>query len=219
MQKTEVVESSLVVTPRSQSGSIMMMQRLLLTTLCLLCTAEVVEAQRQRRLSIEGTAGLSNVHTEAAYKRPSTVIKEGLVAIRLRNGAGHSPLVAAAGSTFHNYTDLNCRVLPDGSCMRNLPTMSSSGMLIGWEVLSSDGASLRLLAGPAGYRSNLNDPRGPLAGEIDIATSGGHQARIDLSTPHMGWLAVVASFRWSHLASFLDGEVDYLNLGVGVRLR
>ena len=99
-----------------------------------------------------------------------------------------------------------CRLAPGGGCVPNLPTLYSIAALAGWERGAARGASARLMAGPGYYWS-------------DDGKTFGLQARMDLSTPPIGPVALVASMRGAMLPSFHSEAIGLWALGLGLRVR
>ena len=168
-----------------------------------------VDAQRQRRFAIDGTVGRTEVRTQRLYDFNGVFATDAVLAGRWTNVPGVSPVVAVSGATFYVSDDLSCRPVPGGSgeCVPELPRVSSKSLFGGVEWLTQRGASVRLLVGRSSFVvcCDGENPSGPVA-------------RIDVSTPHAGFLAVVGSASWFRVE--VNGEgVHYRSLQFGVRLR
>jgi hypothetical protein len=165
-------------------------------------------AQRLGHVGIEGTLGAARVQSGIPFTSQAWLAADAALTVRLRKEAGHSLIAGATTSMFYKGgADAVCRLLPDGSCAPHLPNFSSRSLLIGWEALSRQKESVRMMVGPAWFRRNTD------------TTTVGFQTRLDLGTHMTGRLGFVVSGRWSHLPDFRGRAVNFFATGLGFRLK
>jgi hypothetical protein len=166
-------------------------------------------AQRLGYVGIEGTLGSARSYASIPFVSQWWLALDGTLTGRLKKEPGHSLIAGAALSMFYRGgADAVCRLLPDGSCAPDLPGFSSRTLLIGWEALSRQKESVRLMFGPSWIRRHYSD-----------TTTVGTQARLDLGTHMTGRLGFVVSGRWSYLPEYRERAVNFLAFGFGFRLK
>jgi hypothetical protein len=135
------------------------------------------------------------------------VAASALVAWRVRALSAGAMLVGLGGSA-QAPTDGSddCLLAPGGGCVPNYPGLQSVGALGGWGAgRGRRGSAVRALAGPAVFRSD------------ERATALGLQARVDVATPSVAHLALVA---WGQAALVPRLRSEAYRLGaVGLGLR
>ena len=93
-------------------------------------------------------------------------------------------------------------------CDPSAPTVRSVGVVGGWELQRGRGASLRLLGGPAYYW--LSAPWGRTVGL---------QSRLDLATPTVAHVALLASARGAVLPRVRGERLTHAAYGFGFRIQ
>ena len=165
-------------------------------------------AQRLGHVGIEGTLGAARVQSGIPFTSQAWLALDAALTVRLRKEPGHSPIVGATTSMFYiGGADAVCHLLPDESCAPHLPNFSSRSLLIGWEALSRQKESFRMMVGPAWIKRTSD------------TTTVGFQARLDLGTHMTGRLGFVVSGRWSHLPDFRGRAMNFFATGLGFRLK
>lgn len=172
-----------------------MKQRLLVFGLALACGAvPVTDASGQRwpAVSLDATAGLGASSGGGNFRSRGAVALDALFGIRLRPAAGSGLLAGlSAGLQGPIHGGDDCLIAPGGGgCVPHFPLFYSAGALVGWERAGARGPSVRVLAGPAYYRAD--------EGGRALALQG----RLDLATPALFHIALVASLRGAVLPDF-----------------
>ena len=152
-------------------------------------------AQSRPAVSVDASAGLGVIEGAAGHNEHVGVALDATVGWRLRPSARGSAVFAVSGGAQGSMASNDiCIPLPGGGCRRDFTRFYSVGALAGWQVRGYRGASLRFLTGPAYYRA--------LARDRDGRNALGVQGRIDIVTPALRRIAVVASVRGAALPGF-----------------
>jgi len=168
--------------------------------------APTARAQGSRDVGLDLVLGGGNA-TGGTYADRSAVSIDVLLSDRLRQ-LGHGGLVGAVSGDAQGalgHGDV-CLLLPGGGCAPEFPAMGSVTALGGWESRSAGEASARVLAGPGFYWGG---------GSRTV----GLQTRLDLVTPSLGPVALVASGRTALLPRFHGDGIRVWAIGFGLRFR
>lgn len=177
-----------------------------------------LHAQAPRALTVDVTVGISGGIGGGEYRGREGPSADGLLAHAVRRAPGGA-LIAGLGASFQGaiWSDDMCVIGSRGQCLEYFPSMTTLGLLAGWEGRRgrgrSTGATARLLAGPAYVHLDGDDSAG------QRGSAAGFQARLDLATPHLGPVALVGTVRGTAVPRFRGERYGAWALGVGVRLR
>jgi hypothetical protein len=169
-----------------------------------------LQAQHPRPLSVDATIGGGYGRGGDHLVNRNATAVDALLGWRTRPARGGALLLGMSGAWHGNVgSDAVCHVAPSGGCAADYPSLTSVGVVGGWELRSARGrlgVSARGLAGPAYYHAGGS------------ATLGA-QARMDLATPALGPIALVASVRGAVLPRFRDQTLTLGAVGIGLRLQ
>ena len=145
-------------------------------------------AQGRPAVLIEATAGIGVAADMRSHNDHVGLAFEATAGWRLRPELGRTVVVAISGGTQASMGSIDtCEPAPDGGCARDYRRFHGVAALAGWEVRAFRGASLRALAGPAYYRAGARD---------GTTRDGlGLQGRIDIATPAVGRVGLLATVR------------------------
>ena len=177
-----------------------------------------LSAQAPRALTLDASVGASRGVGGEEFRGRGGVAVDGLLARALRRAPG-GVLIAGLGASFQGMpsSDDICITGSRGQCLSDFPLISTLGVLAGWEGRRGTGRvtgmTARLLAGPAYVQLDDYDSTG------QRGSTAGLQARLDLATPHLGPVALVASLRGTAIPRFQGETYGVWAAGVGVRIR
>jgi hypothetical protein len=156
-------------------------------------------AQGHRAAWFEAGAGIGVVDDVGSHQDHVGLALDATVGWRFRPQSGWAALLALSGGTQGSMGSTDaCEVVPGGRCARDHTRFRTMAALVGWELRGSGGASLRGLTGPAYYHLRADD--GSTAGRLGL------QARIDVATPSLRRVALVASLRVGGPFQRFDGH-------------
>lgn len=164
-----------------------------------------VSAQRARYVALDATAGVAKGFGGGpAYTARDFLAGDLLLSLRWRGKSGHSPVVAVSTGIATRNGDEACAV----PCPVPYPRFRYHAVHVGWELLSTRGASLRTLAGASwdANRYHVEDRR------------PGWHVRGDAASPAVGIVSLVAYIQ-SHGATSGPSGLGMWGGGVGLRLR
>lgn len=175
---------------------------------CSTLFAVAARAQSGHSVFVEATLGANVGQGGGQLRNRTGIAADALVGVRLSQalrgkgaiGLGMGWQGAMAGAD-------DCPLATWGGCLGDFPKFFSLAALAGAELGRAHGATVRLLAGPAYFRED----------EGESALGG--QARLDLSTPALYHVAIVASARVSVLPSFHGNAYSLAAFGLGLRVR
>jgi hypothetical protein len=188
------------------------------------CLAAVImvplglHAQSPRSITVDASVGTSGGVGGGEYRGREGVAADGLLAHAFRRAPGGA-LIAGLGASFQGAlgSDDVCVIGSRGQCLEYFPSMSTVGVLAGWEGRRGTGrvtgTTARLLAGPAFVQMDGDDSTG------QRGATAGLQARFDLATPHLGPVALVGSLRGTAVPRFRGETYGAWAAGIGVRVR
>lgn len=181
---------------------------LFVTAAAVAFTPVSVWAQSQHPFSVEGTLGGGFGRGGPEPRNRGGFAVDALLGLRLGralNGRGTAGLSAGWQGALAGADD--CPTVPSRGCLGDYPRFFSTAVLAGVEIGRAHGATTRLLVGPAYFL------------EEEGEKAFGMQARIDVSTPAVLHLSLVASGRASVLPNFRGDVYSLGSLGAGVRIR
>ena len=180
--------------------------------------AGVPHAQDPRPLSLDATlGGGAGVGGVEVHSRGGIAL-DALLGVRLR-ASGRSAFMAAVSAGFQGALGSGdvCFIGSRGQCLEDFPILIPVAVLAGWEgrtgTGASPGATIRLLAGPAYVHLDGDDSAG------QRGNAAGAQGRVDLATPPLGPVALVASLRGNVVPRFSGQTLGSWAVGLGLRLR
>jgi hypothetical protein len=172
-------------------------------------------AQGPRALSLDATLGGGYGFGGGELYPRGGVALDALIGLRIR-ASGRSALLAGISAGVQgtlNFGDV-CNHGSRGQCLDDFPALIPVAALAGWEgrtgTGTSPGATLRVLVGPSYVRFD---------GEAQRGRAAGAQGRVDLATPPLGPVALVASLRGNVVPRFRDQTFGTWAAGLGLRLR
>ena len=175
-------------------------------------------AQGPPALSLDATVGGGYGFGGGELYTRGGVALDALIGLRIR-ASGRSALLAGVSAGFQGplaFGDV-CHFGSRGQCLENFPILMPVAALAGWEgrtgTGTSPGATLRVLVGPSYVRFDGDDRAGHRGG------AAGAQGRVDLATPPLGPVALVASLRGNVVPRFRDQTFAAWAAGLGLRLR
>ena len=157
--------------------------------------------------SLDVSAGFST-GIAGDFEARGGVAFEVLPALRVRPAPSGAILAAlATGMQGPLASTDDCVPRPAGGCVPDFPLLYSAAALLGWERAGPRGPSLRILAGAGYYRAD------------EGGAALGLQGRLDVATPPLLHVALVASVRGAVLPNFRGDALGLAAVGLGLRLR
>ena len=186
------------------------MRTAIISIVSLFVAASAAGAQELRPFSVDVTLG-GGAGVGGGELRERGGLGFDAVAVRV-GASGRNTLVLGASAGFQGFWSSDDMCVPGsrGQCLEDFPSFSTLVLLAGWER-GSPGATVRALAGPAFVR---------IGGDIEQSGStAGLQGRVDLATPQLGPVALVASVRATAVPRFRGRTLATWAVGLGLRLR
>ena len=175
---------------------------LALTAVAIVSPARVPGQQSNALLSFDGTIGRSFGRGGGERANRDGPALDALLAWRARGRGLHGVFGFGTGVQGRRDSD-NCLALPGSNCVQAYPRIYTLGLLVGLEQRGRIGAA-RILTGPTHFR-------------VDGGGSAlGGQARLELVSPSVHRIAVVASARGG-MVWHLDRQ-DFRMAAVGIGL-
>jgi hypothetical protein len=166
-----------------------------------------LHAQERPALSVEAAAGLGT-GGGGEYSSGAGFVLDAAVALRARLTRRGAVLVGfAVGAQGPPGGGDDCILAPSGRCVPDFPLFYSTAAFLGWEIAGYQGPSVRALAGPAYYRAD------------EGGAALGLQGRVDVATPALLHVALVASVRGTVLPNYRGDALGLVAAVVGVRLQ
>jgi hypothetical protein len=179
----------------------------LVLTACVIGRPTDAGAQQRPALSLEASAGVGT-GAGGEFQSRAGFAFDGFIGLRVRQanrGGTVAGLTGGIQGALASGDD--CLLTPSGGCVPDFPLFYSAAALLGWEAAGTRGPSLRMLAGPAYYRAD------------EGGAALGLQARLDVATPALLHVALVASVRGAVLPNFRSDALRLAAAGLGVRLQ
>jgi hypothetical protein len=156
--------------------------------------------------SLEATLGYST-GGGGAFSERGGIALDVLLAKPVRQApAGTQVAAITAGIHGPIAGDLSCLDTPAGVCAPGFPVLISAGVLGGVQRGSAAGANARLLAGPAFFAA---EEGGTL----------GLQGRMDVATPALFHVSLVASLQGAVLPRFQGERLTTRSISLGLRIQ
>jgi hypothetical protein len=163
-------------------------------------------AQSLWPVSFEIGMGVGKASTSGEYRRNTNGnTLDALSALRLRT-MSHGAVVASLGFGLQGTGGVTTICLPRSTgagCIPKFPQFTAFSALVGWETRH---ANLRVLGGPALVRG-------------DSSSTNAWMGRIDLATPPVLRLSLLAFFRAAVVPYYEGDSFRFQSMGIGLRLR
>lgn len=178
----------------------------------------VIHAQQLRPVSVDVTVGAGGGVGGGERAERGGAALETLVGVRVR-ALSRGALMAGVSAGFQGPlggSDV-CHLGSRGQCLDDFPMLGYVAVLGGWEGARTTGplrgATARVLGGPAFVHVEGDDAAAPQGNTVAA------QGRLDLATPPLGPVALVASFRGAVVPRFHGQALGIWGYALGVRLR
>lgn len=175
----------------------------------LLGAATEAQSQVQTRLAIDGSVGVSRSAGGGPYSQRDGLAANAVAALRWTASTGHSAVVGLSAARVGPVGDEAVVCPTPDTCPTRSPAFRAEAVLVGWEWLRRNGASLRLLAGPGRFRVK-SDHNVRLSG-VDV--------RLDLGSPAAGPVSAVVSLQSARLSAYRGRPFQLWIASLGLRLR
>ena len=175
----------------------------------LLGAATEAQSQVQTRLAIDGSVGVSRSAGGGPYSERDGLAANAVAALRWTASTGHSAVVGLSAARVGPVGDEAVVCPTPDTCPTRSPAFRAEAVLVGWEWLRRNGASLRLLAGPGRFRVK-SDHNVRLSG-VDV--------RLDLGSPAAGPVSAVVSLQSARLSAYRGRPLQLWIASLGLRLR
>ena len=175
----------------------------------LLGAATEAQSQIQTRLAIDGSVGVSRSAGGGPYSERDGVAANAVAALRWTASSGHSAVVGLSAARVGPVGDEAVVCPSPDTCPTRSPAFRAEAVLVGWEWLRRNGASLRLLAGPGRFRVK-SDHNVRLSG-VDV--------RLDVGSPAAGPVSAVVSLQHARLSAYRGRPLQLWIASLGLRLR
>jgi hypothetical protein len=172
-------------------------------TLLAACLVSPSASQVLRPASVEVNAGPTFGGSTGHYFTGTGLSLDALVALRPGVQRGGGFVLAVSGSAHALGVRVECDAVPGVPCAQNFPEFWLVSALAGWQTRNG---GARILIGPAVVGAESHQ-------------AGAAQARLELATPLLRQLSLLASARMAYIPSY-RGEAFRLGaVGIGLRLR
>lgn len=175
----------------------------------LLGAATEAQSQVQTRLAIDGSVGVSRSAGGGPYSERDGLAANAVAALRWTASTGHSAVVGLSAARVGPVGDEAVVCPTPDTCPTRSPAFRAEAVLVGWEWLRRNGASLRLLAGPGRFR--VKSDHNVRLSSIDV--------RLDLGSPAAGPVSAVVSLQSASLSAYRGRPLQLWIASLGLRLR
>ena len=176
----------------------------------LLGAATEAQSQVQTRVAIDGSVGVSRSAGGGRYSERDGLAANAVAALRWTASTGHSAVVGLSAARVVGPVGDEAVVCPSpDTCPTRSPAFRAEAVLVGWEWLRRNGASLRLLAGPGRFR---------VKSDHDVRLSS-VDVRLDLGSPAAGPVSAVVSLQSARLSAYRGRPLQLWIASLGLRLR